>query len=194
VFEIIDQNTEARTRRALELTTDTTVSTTTSSDKGVATVAAPDATKLPLSLQHVCFTYASRPDTVVLHDVSVTLQPRTFTCLAGKSGAGKSTLVGILSGLLFPHTGRVCLGERVLLDAADNNDAALKAQGVQWLHANVGVVQQQDKSLMSGTIRENIEYGKVRLASRLCGVVLGTAQAALRDVVTDVRHHRETVA
>jgi ABC-type multidrug transport system fused ATPase/permease subunit len=162
VFEIIDQNTEARTRRALELTTDTTATTsTTASDKGVATVATPDATKLPLSLQHVCFTYASRPDTVVLHDVSVTLQPRTFTCLAGKSGAGKSTLVGILSGLLFPHTGRICLGERVLLDAADNNDAALKAQGVQWLHANVGVVQQQDKSLMSGTIRENIEYGKV---------------------------------
>ena len=34
-----------------------------------------------------------------------------------------------------------------------------------WLRAQVGVVQQHDKSLMSGTIRDNIEYGKVNTES-----------------------------
>lgn len=157
VFEIIDQNIEARTRRAQELTTDTTSAAT-------STTAVEDSTTssaVPLTLQGVSFTYASRPEVPVLRDVTVTLQPNRFTCFAGKSGAGKSTLVAVLSGLLFPQQGRILVGERVLLDATQLTSAA-KERGAHWLHTNVGVVQQQDKSLMSGSIRDNIEYGKVR--------------------------------
>lgn len=160
VFEIIDQNIEARTRRALELTTDTT-SSTSSSTAVVTDDSAVTTSAVPLTLEGVCFTYASRPEVPVLRDVTVTVQPHQFTCFAGKSGAGKSTLVAVLSGLLFPQQGRILVGERVLLDATQLTSAA-KERGAHWLHTNVGVVQQQDKSLMSGSIRDNIEYGKVR--------------------------------
>jgi ABC-type multidrug transport system fused ATPase/permease subunit len=155
VFEIIDQNLEARSRRAELLT---------SSSKSSST-AALDASSQPLKLEGVCFTYASRPDAPVLRNVSVTVQPRSFTCFAGKSGAGKSTLVAVLSGLLFPQKGRISLGDTVLLDCANGSsgNSGSATEEARWLHANVGVVQQHDKSLMSGSIRDNIEYGKVRL-------------------------------
>ena len=149
VFEIIDQNIEARTRRALELTTDSSTNHSADSCSSIGAI------NEPLRLEGVSFTYTSRPDTPVLQNVSVTIQPHTFTCFVGKSGAGKSSLVGVLSGLLFPQKGRISIGDHVLLDGSN------RAQGAQWLHTNVGVVQQHDKSLMSGTVRENIEYGKV---------------------------------
>lgn len=115
---------------------------------------------MTLELRNVSFSYASRPGVAVLRDLSVVIPPHSFTCFAGKSGAGKSTLVGILSGLLRPQAGSVRLGEQLV--------RGQDSRGAQWLHANVGVVQQHDKSLMSGTIRENIEYGKVILY--LCNI------------------------
>lgn len=44
---------------------------------------------------------------VVLHDVSLTLQPGTLTALVGANGAGKSTLLQLLQGQLSPTAGRV---------------------------------------------------------------------------------------
>lgn len=161
---MIDQNLEARSRRALELTTDSPTSTTSNTSTTVTTFTAADAATQPIVLERVHFTYASRPQVPVLQDVSAVIAPKSFTCFAGKSGAGKSTLVSVLSGLVFPQQGRVRVGTHVLLEGTSSgvNNCA----GAKWLHANVGVVQQQDKSLMSGTIRENIEYGKVRLFER----------------------------
>lgn len=144
IFEIIDQNMEARSSRAL---------LKASADDSSSSAKALDASEMTLELQNVSFTYASRPGVPVLRDLSVVIPPHSFTCFAGKSGAGKSTLVAVLSGLLHPQQGTVRLGDHLVLGG--------DSRGAQWLHANVGVVQQHDKSLMSGTIRENIEYGKV---------------------------------
>lgn len=148
IFEIIDQNIEARSSRALLKASPESSSTAALVSKAL------DVSEMTIELEHVSFTYASRPGVPVLRDLSVVIPPHSFTCFAGKSGAGKSTLVAVLAGLLHPQQGTVKLGEQLVLGG--------DSRGAQWLHANVGVVQQHDKSLMSGTIRDNIEYGKVR--------------------------------
>lgn len=102
-----------------------------------------------LSVRDVSFAYASQPSTPVLDNVSLQVQPRSITCIVGKSGSGKSTLVSLLSGLLVAKHGSIVVGE---LNAE---------QSRAWLQANVGVMQQHDKSLMSGSVFDNIEYGKV---------------------------------
>ena len=150
VFEIIDQNIEARSQRAqLEQARGVTPGGPLLDLAGKMV----DPTNASLKLRGVSFTYASRPEAPVLRDLTVSIQPRTFTCFVGKSGTGKSTLVAVLSGLLFPQEGSILLGGVPLMEGG-------RYSGARWLHANVGVVQQHDKSLMSGTIRENIEYGK----------------------------------
>eukprot|EP01032_Pedospumella_encystans_P014020 gene14020-16120_t len=150
VFEIIDQNKEERSKRALlALTNDSTV------DK--SSLAKLNAAAHEIQLENLSFSYASRPTTAVLSHLNLTLKPRSITCIVGKSGAGKSTLVGVLGGLLQPTSGCVLVGGEVVV-ATRENDTQIARQS--WLRAQVGVVQQHDKSLMSGTIRDNIEYGK----------------------------------
>jgi len=50
-----------------------------------------------------------RADTPVLHDVSVSFQPRTITAIVGRSGAGKTTLLRTLNGLLAPARGSISM-------------------------------------------------------------------------------------
>jgi ABC-type multidrug transport system fused ATPase/permease subunit len=129
-----------------------------------------------IRLEGVCFAYGSRPDVAVLQDLSVVIQPRCLTCFVGESGCGKSTLVGLLGGLLHPQRGSISVGDAVVVEAEDSIDImglgvsvgvgvgaasshVRRRAGARWLRRYVGVVQQHDQSLFSGSIRENIEYG-----------------------------------
>ena len=116
-----------------------------------------------IHLVDVSFSYASRPEVLVLSNVSATICPGSITCFIGKSGSGKSTLVGVLSGLLVPQKGCIVVSDSSLSveDATinDDDDTARSARSV--FYGEVGVVQQVDRSLFSGTIADNIAYGKV---------------------------------
>ncbi|MDH2456072.1 ABC transporter ATP-binding protein [Corynebacterium bovis] len=115
-----------------------------------------DATSLPrltvprsgpvLEFDHVTFGYDA--DDPVIHDVSFTAARGERVALVGESGGGKSTLVNLLLGLYRPTEGvmRVC-GR----DVRDLTSAELRA--------SVGVVF-QEPFLFSGTVRENIAYGR----------------------------------
>ncbi len=92
--------------------------------------------------------------------------------LVGQTGAGKSTIVNLLCRFYEPTRGRI------LLDGTDyrNRSAA-------WLHANLGYVL-QSPHLFSGTIRENIAYGKLDATDEeiIQAATLVGAHAFIRDL------------
>ncbi|MDO4331166.1 MAG: ABC transporter ATP-binding protein [Eubacteriales bacterium] len=100
-----------------------------------------------ITFKHVSFEY---PDdhTPVLSDINLTIRPGEKVALVGPSGGGKTTLCN-----LIPRFYDTTEGE-ILLDGQNIKHATL-----QSLRSNVGVVQ-QDVYLFSGTVYENIAYGK----------------------------------
>jgi ABC-type multidrug transport system fused ATPase/permease subunit len=84
----------------------------------------------------------------VLRKIRFTVRPGEVVALVGPTGAGKSTLASLLLRFYDPTSGAV------LLDGHDLRDLKLA-----WLRRQVSVVL-QDALLLSGTIRENIAYGR----------------------------------
>jgi subfamily B ATP-binding cassette protein MsbA len=114
-----------------------------------------------VSLEHVSFGYGDRG--LVLQDVSLEAEPGEVVALVGPSGAGKSTLISLIPRFYDPT------GGRILLDGTDIRDLSLHD-----LRANIALVPQETQ-LFSGSIAENIRYGKPE-ASDL--EVVEAAQAA----------------
>ncbi len=79
-----------------------------------------DATQPVLELQNITAGYGR---TVVLRDVSITVQPRSMLALLGPNGAGKTTLLRVASGLLAANTGAVRLFGEDVTRAAPNERA-----------------------------------------------------------------------
>ncbi len=75
------------------------------------------------------------------------------TALFGRSGSGKTTLVDIVGGLLRPQTGRVALGDTVLVDTE---------RGI-WVpphRRRIGVVFQEGRLLPHLSVRQNLSFGR----------------------------------
>ena len=98
------------------------------------------------AFEDVSFSYES--DKPVVADITFAAQEGHKVALVGESGGGKSTLVNLLLGLYQPTEGK--------LTVLGHDAAELTAER---LRASVGVVF-QESYLFSGTIRENIAYGK----------------------------------
>lgn len=96
--------------------------------------------------EQVSFGYGERG--VVLEDVSLAAQPGEVVALVGPSGAGKSTLISLIPRFYDPTAGRI------LLDGVDIRDLTLYD-----LRSNIALVPQETQ-LFSGTVAENIRYGK----------------------------------
>jgi ATP-binding cassette subfamily B protein len=90
-----------------------------------------------------------KPDSIVLHDFHLTVREGQTVALVGATGGGKSTIVSLLARFYEPREGRI------LFDGVDYRDRSL-----HWLQSNLGVIQQVPH-LFSGTIRENIRYGRL---------------------------------
>lgn len=84
----------------------------------------------------------------VLHDINLDIRPGESLAIVGRSGAGKSTLVN-----LVPRFYDVSLGE-ILVDGENVRDVRIKS-----LREHIGIVM-QDTVLFSGSIGENILYGR----------------------------------
>ncbi len=113
-----------------------------------------DAYELPqisgkVNFDHVSFAYPDEPETYVLHDVNFTINPGETVALVGPTGAGKTTIVNLISRFYNATEGRV------LVDEHDLQDVTLKS-----LRKQMGVMTQEN-FLFSGTIKENIKYGRL---------------------------------
>ena len=99
-----------------------------------------------ITFDHVDFGYSDeRP---VLNEISLDVRPGEVVALVGSSGAGKSTLVQLIPRFFDPQSGRV------LIDNVDVRDVTLRS-----LRSQIGVVA-QETLLFSGTVRENLLYGR----------------------------------
>ena len=113
----------------------------------------PDAVELKVTegevdFKDITFAYPDEPDVEVLHNLSLTVKPGEMIALVGPTGAGKTTIVNLISRFYDPVSGQV------LIDGQDISKVTLAS-----LRSNIGVMT-QDSFLFSGTIRENLLYGK----------------------------------
>ncbi|MBM3145818.1 MAG: ABC transporter ATP-binding protein [Chloroflexi bacterium] len=112
----------------------------------------PGATPLPtlagrVTFDRVSFRYVGGQEDVI-HEVSFTAEPGQTVAILGQTGSGKSSIIN-----LIPRFYDVT-GGRVLIDSQDVRDVQLDS-----LRKQVGIVL-QETTLFSGTIRENIAYGR----------------------------------
>jgi ATP-binding cassette subfamily B protein len=112
---------------------------------------------------HVSFAYGEKP---VIKDVSLTIAPDTKVALVGESGEGKTTLTNLLLRLYEPQKGAISI------DGQDINAVTQNS-----LRQNIGVVF-QDPALFSGSIHENIAYGKPTATQKQ---IVAAAKAANAD-------------
>lgn len=101
-----------------------------------------------VSFKNLSFAYPSRPETEVLKNINLTIEPGNLIALVGKSGAGKSTFATLLLHLYEPVSGQILFDNKPI---SEINLTALRKQ--------IALVP-QDIFLFGGTIRENIAYGK----------------------------------
>lgn len=111
----------------------------------------PDAQSLKISegaisIKQLSFSYDKRQP--VLKNINLDIQPDTKVALVGESGEGKTTLTNLLMRLYEPEKGSIQI---------DNQDINTVTQSS--LRSAIGVVF-QDPALFSGTIKENISYGR----------------------------------
>ena len=101
-----------------------------------------------IEFERVSFSY--RPDKNVLRDLSLLIRPGETVAIVGSSGAGKSTVVNLLMRFYEPTSGRILIDEYPITNLS-----------LGYLRSKIGLVL-QEPVLFSGTIRENIKYGKLQ--------------------------------
>jgi ABC-type multidrug transport system fused ATPase/permease subunit len=126
--------------------------------------------------ENVSFAYG--PERYALRNVSFTAKPGETVALVGSSGAGKSTVVSLLGRLYEPSNGRV------LIDGIDVRRFRLKS-----LREQVALVL-QDSVLFSGSIADNILYGRLDATDH--EVVLAARAAHCEEFIADLRRGFDT--
>jgi ATP-binding cassette subfamily B protein len=129
----------------------------------------PDAITLPdvtgtVKFEHVTFRYFGGGEPV-LKDVSFEANPGETIALLGATGSGKTTIINLLPRFYDPSEGRITI------DGHDLRDVRLES-----LRSKIGIVL-QETTLFSGTIRENIAFGRPEASQAEIEAAAKAAQA-----------------
>ncbi|MCI9274106.1 MAG: ABC transporter ATP-binding protein [Clostridiales bacterium] len=122
-----------------------------------------------IEFQDVSFRYPDGSDDV-LHHFNLKIPAGTTVAIVGETGAGKSTLVNLACRFFEPTQGKI------LIDGRDYRE-----RSQLWLHSNIGYVL-QNPHLFSGTVMENIRYGRLEATDQ---EVEAAAKAVSADTVVD---------
>lgn len=101
-----------------------------------------------ITFDDVTFKYSDGVENVLEH-FSLDIPAGTTVAIVGETGAGKSTLVNLACRFFEPT------GGRILIDGRDYRERSML-----WLHSSIGYVL-QTPHLFSGSVRENIRYGRL---------------------------------
>ena len=127
------------------------------------------ALKGDITFEDVSFRYPDGAEDVISH-FNLHIPAGTTVAIVGETGAGKSTLVNLACRFFEPT------GGRVLIDGVDYRE-----RSQLWLHSSLGYVL-QTPHLFSGTIMENIRYGRLEAADE---EVYAAARAVSADTVVE---------
>ena len=120
-----------------------------------------------IEFEDVTFRYPDGGEDVLRH-FSLKIPAGSTVAIVGETGAGKSTLVNLACRFFEPT------GGRVLIDGRD-----IRERSQLWLHSNIGYVL-QNPHLFSGTVMENIRYGRLDATDE---EVYAAAKAVSADTV-----------
>ena len=111
-----------------------------------------------IELKHVYFAYPTRPEQVILKDVSLTIEPGQQVALVGYSGSGKSTIIQLLTRFYDIEDGK---GE-LLIDGIN-----IKDYNLYELRKKIGLVS-QEPVLFKRNVLENVRYGRLDATNEEC--------------------------
>ncbi|MCC5910968.1 MAG: ABC transporter ATP-binding protein [Clostridiaceae bacterium] len=129
-----------------------------------------------IAFDDVTFSYNNRES--VLKNISFSIKPGETVAVVGPSGAGKTTLCSLIPRFYEIDKGSISID--------DNN---IKAITQKSLRQNVGIVQ-QDVFLFSGTVRENIAYGKINASDE--EIIAAAKRANAHDFIMNLEHGYDT--
>ena len=132
-----------------------------------------------LLLDHVSYAYPDDKDDNVISNLSFDFHPGTCTAVVGETGAGKTTLIRLLLALMQPTEGSVRI-----------YSPDISPQPLSPLHRCNFVYVPQGNTLMSGTIRDNLQLGKINATDEEMAEALHTSCA---DFVLDLPDGLDTV-
>ncbi len=121
-----------------------------------------------VTFDHVTFRYFGGGEPV-LNDVDFEVHPGQTVALLGATGSGKSSIINLIPRFYDPSAGRV------LIDGRDVRDVTIES-----LRAQIGIVL-QDTTLFSGSVRDNIAFGRPH--ARLDEVVAAAEAAAAHEFI-----------
>ncbi len=102
-----------------------------------------------IAFQNVNFKYDKTASEYILKDISFSIEPEEKVALIGSSGCGKSTIINLLARFYDIDSGKISFGNRDLYDYS-----------MASIYNQMGIVF-QETILFSGTIEENVRYGKI---------------------------------
>ncbi|WCJ22613.1 ABC transporter B family member 11 [Euphorbia peplus] len=119
-----------------------------------------------IELRDVHFSYPARPDEQIFSGFSLCIPSGITAALVGQSGSGKSTMISLIERFYDPQAGEV------LIDGVNLKEFQLK-----WIREKIGLVS-QEPVLFTGSIRDNIAYGKDEATTKEITVAADLANAA----------------
>lgn len=129
-----------------------------------------------IEIKNVSFSYENKEK--ILKDFSLTIPAGKMVALVGPSGGGKSTICNMLPRFYEYDSGEI------LIDGTEIHDVSLKS-----LRDNIGIVQ-QEVFLFTGTIRDNIAYGKNNVTDE--EIIKAAKMASLHDFVMTLEDGYDT--
>lgn len=101
----------------------------------------------------VRFGYGKTKDAELIHGISLSIEDGEFVALTGENGAGKSTFSKLLSGILKPSDGKICV----------NGIDTKKAKNSMLAKTTGFLFQNPDRQLCTYTVRDEITFGQKAL-------------------------------